>query len=210
MSTNEWDEALAQARAEHEPEWQARDRLRAREIVQAKQAHRRTVEREAEQAKRAERERAQLAKQAAKVWRKRFGRTVAGALQPWTRYWLLHGDRRRCWAFSDPSRLIEAAAVLDQGRFRVEAEGVDGVSLDLTQRRGRELLGLDAGIAGCFLTRSTEVLDAVDPPLEAFTELVREGEEQRIADNRRQYQEAAERRRRQREKALFGVELDAD
>jgi hypothetical protein len=104
----------------------------------------------------------------------------------------------------------EAAGTLGASGLRVEVQGRDGVRFDLLQERGRVLLGRDPGIDGAFIGKATDALDGVDPPAGAFEAIVAEREAKRIRESRERAEQGRDNRRRQRDKALYGVELDGE
>lgn len=198
------EQAMEQARRELAQEHKEQTHFLAKQIHSAGRATVRSREREARRAEIHKRERAEITRGAAKAQRKLYGREVARKLSADVRYWILR-SQRHAWAFAGRDATSEAALVLARGGLSFE---IDGERPGLHRRR--QLLDLDPGIEGIALTRHVEALDGVDEPIEAFERLVSEVEARRMAERNRRADEAAQRRREDRETALYGTTLDAD
>lgn len=154
----------------------------------------RGAEREANAAKARERQEVKLLRQARRAWRKRFGREIAGRLELRARYALLgESSGGRVWLFSDTSAQRGARAYLEQDPYLRVTSKVDIAGIELAKH-----------------VAENAHVEALDPPLSVFAELVAEREAQRLEKRKRKEERAAERRQREREKALFGVELGDD
>jgi hypothetical protein len=186
-----WSEALAQARAEHDAEIEDQIKARAHRIRSDQLAELRRVERNAAEAKRREAEERELAKGALKAWRQKFGRRLAGQLGLRTPYHLLR-DRGEAWAFTDQTTQRAAAELVEtfdrEARIVADSHPVEGIALV-------KAIGSDR-------------LVALDPPIEVFEQRVREADAKRHETLKAKAKADDDRRRKRREVATFGVELD--
>lgn len=198
------EQAMEQARVELESEHEGQIRVRAGQIYNSKQATVRARHREMELAKTQERERVEIERGAAKAWRKLYGRGIASRLRSDSHYWILRSERR-AWGFSDRKAIANAGLMLASGAISFE---IQGDRSDL--QRGQRLLDHDPGIEGVALTKVIDHLDGVDEAPSTFEQLVADVHAARMDDKNRRAEEAAQRRREEREMALYGVTLDVD
>lgn len=181
---------LEEVEAEIEAEWEE-DRRRAlraqaRQRVSQHDTVRRQQQRDRRVAERAEAERAERAKEAAKAWRKVYGRKIAKALDPWTRY---------------------AIVDIDGKVFACSPDRAEAVRIASRDSRGIRRDDIASDVLGAELTKHVRSLDGVDPSDEELAELTGAREAREREAHRRQVEKRERERREDRERRDFGVTI---
>jgi hypothetical protein len=206
-------EVVMKTREQIEAKWEA-DRQGAlnfetKRIIRAEQRRQHEVEREERLQREAERQRAETVQNAAKAWRKLYGRQIADRLNAETTYHLIRvnrsqvaEDRRPTWiAFTDEAEMDRVQAVLASARVDVAPVERPNVHPGTRDRRPRQ------GVLGVKLGTVAKSLAAVDPSSAQVSAWVREHEEARRAEKAAAYERERDGRRERAEIATFGVSV---